>query len=112
MKGKEPATVLGQRLRKARHRANLPQDELGVQIGLDEGTASARMSRYETGIHAPPFGIVVKLAQALQIPTAYFYCEEDDLADLIASWALLTPAEREHIQSMIETMLAAKRDKV
>ena len=46
---KEPATAFGRRLRAARLRADIPQDKLGVKIGLDEGTASVRVSRYETG---------------------------------------------------------------
>ena len=46
----------------------LPQDKLGVMIGLDEGSSSARISRYETGVHEPAFNIACKLAQALQVP--------------------------------------------
>ena len=43
--------VLGHRLRQARKWMGIPQDKLGVAIGLDESTASARISRYETGVH-------------------------------------------------------------
>ncbi|CAJ6792412.1 XRE family transcriptional regulator [Burkholderia pseudomallei] len=109
MTRKEPATVFGRRLRAARQRADIPQDRLGVQIGLDESTASARMSRYETGTHAPPFGIAVKLAQALHLPTAYFYCEDDELADLVLAWVRLPKTERKHIKAMIDAILAGKR---
>ncbi|MDC7707706.1 helix-turn-helix domain-containing protein [Vogesella indigofera] len=87
MARKEPTTVFGRRLREARLRAAIPQDRLGVEIGLDEGTASARISRYETGAHEPPFRIAVRLAQALSVPAAYFYCEDDELADLVLAWA-------------------------
>ncbi|WP_454730870.1 MULTISPECIES: helix-turn-helix domain-containing protein [Cupriavidus] len=108
MTKKEPATLFGRRLREARRRADIPQDRLGVQIGLDEGTASARMSRYETGTHEPPFGIALKLAQALQLPAAYFYCEDDELAELLLAWARLSRKEHSHIKSLIETLLARK----
>jgi transcriptional regulator with XRE-family HTH domain len=108
MKIKEPSTLFGRRLREARRRADIPQDRLGVQIGLDEGTASARISRYETGIHEPSFGIAVKLAQALHLPAAYFYCEDDDLAALVLAWGRLPKSERKHVKALIETRRAAK----
>ncbi|WP_080407090.1 helix-turn-helix domain-containing protein [Burkholderia ubonensis] len=100
----EPSTVFGRRLREARRQAGIPQDRLGVEIGLDEGTASARMSRYETGTHEPPFGIAVKLAQVLRVPAAYFYCEDDGLASLVIAWGRAGRAERKRIRHLIESM--------
>jgi transcriptional regulator with XRE-family HTH domain len=35
----------------------LPQDKLGVLIGIDERSSSARMSRYENGVHEPPIQV-------------------------------------------------------
>jgi transcriptional regulator with XRE-family HTH domain len=61
----------------------IPQDKLGVQIGLDEGSSSARISRYETGEHEPPYTTAQSLAQALKVPVAYLYCDDDQLAELI-----------------------------
>lgn len=104
---KEPTTVLGRRLRAARLRADIPQDRLGVKIGLDEATASVRMSRYETGVHEPPFLIVVKLAHALRVPAAYFYCEDDDLADVVLAWGRLSKAERKRIKPRVIAELVA-----
>jgi transcriptional regulator with XRE-family HTH domain len=105
---KEPTTVFGRRLRAARQRADIPQDRLGVEIGLDEGTASVRVSRYETGVHEPPFGIAVKLAEALSVPAAYFYCEDDELADVVLAWARLSKSERKRIKPLILAKLVAK----
>ena len=76
-------SIFGRRLREARTRVGIPQDKLGVQIGLDEGSSSARISRYETGEHEPPYTTALSLAQALQVPVAYLYCEDDTLAELI-----------------------------
>lgn len=89
-----PSTLFGRRLRAARECAHLPQDRLGVLIGLDEGCSSARISRYETGTHEPPFAIAVSLARVLKIPVAYLYCLEDDLADLILDLGQLTRGRR------------------
>ncbi len=80
---KHPKTVFGRRLRAARERRGLPQDKLGVLIGLDEGCSSARISRYESGVHEPPFPVSERLSKALEIPVAYLYCPDDDVAALL-----------------------------
>lgn len=54
-------------------------------IGLDEGSSSARMSRYESGRHEPPYKVAVRIAEVLQVPVAYFYCDRDDLAELLCA---------------------------
>jgi transcriptional regulator with XRE-family HTH domain len=108
MTTKQPASLFGRRLRDARRRADIPQDQLGVQIGLDEHTASARISRYETGVHEPPFEIALKLAKALHLPAAYFYCFDDDLADLVLAWERLTKLERRHVTALVEATVTRK----
>jgi transcriptional regulator with XRE-family HTH domain len=99
--------IFGRRLREARLRAAIAQDQLGVRIGLDEGTASARMSRYETGVHAPPFGLAIKIAKTLGLPTAYLYCEDDELAKLILAWGLMSKSERKALKVLAEAKLAS-----
>ena len=78
-----PSTVLAKRLRQAREAAGLPQDKLGVLIGLDEGCSSARISRYESGKHQPPLATARLLAKRLNVPLPYLYCEDDLLAEAI-----------------------------
>lgn len=87
----------GLRLRHARRLKGIPQDKLGVAIGLDEGSASARMSRYETGVHEPPYAIAVRLAEVLDIPAAFFYCEDDQLGSLLLIWNQLTEHHRQEL---------------
>ena len=74
---------MGKRLKIARINAGLKQAELGVRAGLDEESASARISSYENEVHAPDFRLVRKIAAVLDVPEAYFYAVEDDLAELI-----------------------------
>jgi transcriptional regulator with XRE-family HTH domain len=95
-------SLFGVRLREARLRAQIPQDKLGVAIGLDETTASARISRYETGVHEPPFGTAALLAKVLDVPTAYFYCESPELAEWVMAWHRLNEADRMRVMSQIE----------
>lgn len=98
---KHPQSLFGLRLRTARERANLPQDRLGVLIGLDEGCSSARISRYETGIHQPPVEVAENLAEVLGVPTAYFYCADDQMAEVLLDLAGFTEAELASIRNSI-----------
>jgi transcriptional regulator with XRE-family HTH domain len=68
MKVIQPKSLFGRRLREARLRTGIPQDKLGVSIGLDEASASARISRYKSEIHAPPFKLVVILNEFSYLP--------------------------------------------
>ena len=81
-------------MRQARERLGLPQDKLGVMIGLDEETASARISRYETGVHEPQIAIARSIAEVLKVPLAYLYCDEEDLASIIEGAARLSAQDR------------------
>ena len=81
----------------ARLAAGLPQDRLGVKAGLDEGTASARISRYESGIHEPNTAFAQRLAFELNIPVAYFYAPDDDLAKLILWFGQLGQKQRKSL---------------
>jgi len=82
LKQRQP-TVFTKRLKEARKLAGIAQDRLGVLIGLDEHTASARMSRYESGIHQPPIQISQLIAEQLSIPLAYLYCDDDRIANML-----------------------------
>jgi len=96
-------SVFARRLREARLRADLPQDRLGVMIGLDEASSSARMSRYETGVHEPPFPIIAKIAKALQVPVAYFFCADDRLAEIMRTYF---SADENTRQAMFDAVIA------
>lgn len=75
------------RLKQARKDRGLSQKQLGILSGMDEFSASARMNQYEKGVHSPDFKTVKALAEVLKVPTAFLYCEEDDLAEQIASFS-------------------------
>jgi len=71
------------RLKEARTNAGLSQKELGIKAGVDEFSASARLNQYERGTHSPDYSIIKSIADVLGVPTAYFFAEEDELAELI-----------------------------
>lgn len=101
-------SVFGRRLREARLRAGIAQEQLGWMIGLDEGCSSARMSRYENGIHEPAHLIVQLLAKVLHVPSAYFYAEDDVLAEWILIFNQLKPADRKALCAQAQEMCEGK----
>lgn len=75
--------MIGKRLRLARVNKGLKQIELGCLAGVDEETASSRVSQYEREVSAPDFALVCRFAAVLDVPEAYFYAVDEDLATLI-----------------------------
>ena len=100
------SNVFGRRLREARESLGIAQDKLGVMIGLDEGCASARMSRYESGIHEPPHSTAQKIAEALNVPPAYLHCEDDDLAELMRSFTQMNASQRKALLNFVRSLSA------
>jgi len=80
---KGPLPVYSRRLREAREAYGISQRALGIEAGLDEFVASTRVNRYETGVHQPDLQTLQHLAAILKLPVAYFYAEDDELAQLI-----------------------------
>lgn len=76
------------RLKEIRTLRGLSQKQLGIEAGIDPSVASPRMNQYERGVHAPDFGTVRHFARVLKVPTAFFYCEEDELATAIRNYLL------------------------
>jgi transcriptional regulator with XRE-family HTH domain len=109
---KHPQSVFGKRLRAARERLAIPQDKLGVAIGIDEGSCSARISRYETGAHAPPFEIAQKLAAVLNVPVSYFYCPQDAMADLLLDLSNLIDSEIQLLRQYAIEIIRKRNGKI
>ncbi|HEY4437210.1 MAG TPA: helix-turn-helix transcriptional regulator [Lelliottia sp.] len=78
--------MIGKRLKLMRVKADLSQIELGQLVGLDEETGSSRISQYEREVNEPGFDLVCKLAEVLDVPEAYFYAVDEDLAVLILQY--------------------------
>jgi transcriptional regulator with XRE-family HTH domain len=78
--------VFGVRLRQARERAGMSQESVATSAGIDEFSASARLSQYETGKHVPRYAIACKLAEVLRVPVSFLYAQEDSVAELLLLW--------------------------
>jgi transcriptional regulator with XRE-family HTH domain len=98
--------IFSSRMKAARKRLGISQTELGVRAGIDEFCASARINQYERGKHSPDFLTVRNLAKVLGVPTAYFYTEDETLAELIVLFGQLRAVERKsllaHVRAICE----------
>lgn len=95
-------SVVARRLKEARTRAGLSQGQLGVEAGMDKFSASARISQYEHGKHMPDLQTLTRLASVLRMPVPFFYCEDADLAELIAKFSAMGKAQRRKVLRLLD----------
>lgn len=89
--------IFCKRLKEARLAAGLSQKKLGIAAGIDEFVASTRINRYEKGVHEADIHTAQKLAQTLNVPLAYFYVENDQLATIVMNFYKLSEEDIENI---------------
>ncbi|MBW5892881.1 helix-turn-helix domain-containing protein [Pectobacterium polaris] len=94
--------IFSQRLKDARLLRGLSQKGLGIAAGIDEFVASARINRYEKGVHEANLVTASRLAEALDVPLAYFYATDDNLAKMILTFAELSAAEQTALLNSLE----------
>ncbi|EKK5503619.1 helix-turn-helix transcriptional regulator [Enterobacter hormaechei] len=98
MKTSNPHNQLfSRRLKEVRLDMALSQKSLGILAGIDEFAASARINRYEKGVHQASIEVVRHLAKVLEVPVAYFYTEDDELASLVRLWPKLDSEKKKNI---------------
>ncbi|MEB1502708.1 MULTISPECIES: helix-turn-helix domain-containing protein [Xanthomonas] len=88
-----PREIVAARLRQARERRGLSQREVGMRMGLDKDTASARISRYESGAMSISLEALFEMAEALEVPPAFLLAGTPGMAD-----AILALGEQSHTQ--------------
>ena len=101
-----PISVVGRRMRSRREELGWSQEKVGVLIGIDESSSRARISRYELGVHEPPVATARLIAEALKVPLAYLFCEDDPTAELLLSLHRLSVRERAARVQQFSDMLA------
>lgn len=94
-------STLSKRLKEARLRAGLSQEQLGLQIGLEPASASTRMNRYELGKRSPDLELVERIAEVLGLPAAYFYAVQDEEAELLRQFNALSVKGKKRIMDVI-----------
>lgn len=86
-----------ERLKQARNKIGVSQRELGIRIGMDESSASGRMNHYEKGRHVPDIQTLKKMADELNVPLNYFFCEDAQSAELAILVASLTVEQKTNL---------------
>ncbi len=95
-------STLTKRLKEARLRAGLSQEQLGIRVGLEPESASTRMNRYELGKREPNLDLIEKIAAELKLPAAYFYAVDDEEAELLMKFSQLSSTKRRQVLELIE----------
>lgn len=95
------ANTFAYRLKIARQAKKLSQKQLGILAGVDESSASARMNQYERGKHLPDFLMMSKIAECLDLPVAYFFANNDELAEAIILFAKLSKENQAYMLSFL-----------
>lgn len=85
------------RLKAARLAAGMTQRQLGEFLDMEPNLASARMTQYEKGQHAPNYQMLKRLSQVLDVPVPYFFCEDDTMAELLLELHKLDQKELESL---------------
>lgn len=94
-------SVIAERLKEARTRAGISQKQLGVMAGIDAFSASPRINQYERGKHEPDLRTLARLAAVLEVPVAYFYCEDPELAQVVAGFSRLRKGDRKKVLALL-----------
>lgn len=85
-------------------RKELTQQQLGELLGLEPNNASARMNQYERGKHKPDYDTLKRIADALGVPVAFFYCEDKLDAEIVAAMHQLAPEQKQKLLAVIEAL--------
>lgn len=91
------------RLKQARIAKGLSQKALGIAAGIDEFVASTRINRYEKGVHEVNIETAQLLANVLEVPLAYLYTADNELAELMLLFLQLSQNERSDLLKQLQS---------
>jgi transcriptional regulator with XRE-family HTH domain len=92
------------RLKAARTAKGFSQQGLGLRLGMDDNTASARMNQYERGKHTPDYQTLKRMADELGVPVSYFFCEDELSAEFTHLFGRLTDGQKRTVIAVIKEM--------
>lgn len=94
--------IFAKRLAEARKRAGFSQAQLGVLAGMEPEVASPRVNQYERSVHEPRAEMAQKLAEALNVPVAFLYTEDEMLAKLLLRRNDLSKTQKRDMVKQVE----------
>lgn len=94
--------IFGTRLKALRLERGLSQKHLGILAGIDEFVASTRINRYEQAVHRADYSVAQRLAESLNAPAAYFYADDENLAEMLLIYHRTSMKKKREILKFIE----------
>jgi transcriptional regulator with XRE-family HTH domain len=80
----------------------ISQEALATSAGIDEFSASARISQYETGKHVPRYAIACRLAEVLAVSVSFLYAKDEETAQMLILWQDASSAARQRALTALE----------
>ncbi|UKE46223.1 helix-turn-helix transcriptional regulator [Xanthomonas translucens pv. cerealis] len=99
-----PRDVVAARLCQARDLRGLSQRDVGVRMGLDKDTASARISRYESGAMSISLESLFEMAKALEVPPAYLLASSASMADAVLALGEQSDFQQEELVRALQAL--------
>ena len=84
----------------------LSQRALGALMDKDndKNRGAVLVNRYEQQVNQADMSKAAELASALDVPVAYLFAEDDDLAAVILAFAKLPAGERQRMREELERL--------
>lgn len=73
---------------------DVSQRALGAAIGMTKKNGSTRINRYEQQTSRADMDTAAELAEALDVPLAYLFADNEELAEWILAFGKLDPETR------------------
>ncbi|CTP87357.1 hypothetical protein XTPLMG728_1534 [Xanthomonas translucens pv. poae] len=75
-----------------------------MQMGLDKDTASARISRYESGAMSISLESLFELAKALEVPPAFLLASTPGMADAILALGEQSQSRQDQLAKVLVSL--------
>lgn len=92
------------RLIQARQLRGLSQRALGDLMGLGKQKGSSRINRYEHQVTAIGFDNLEKLAEILEVPSAYLLAESAEMADAILALSRISASRQAELAELMKAL--------
>lgn len=73
---------------------------------MDASVASPRINQYERGKHVPNTAVLGQVGKQLNVPIAYFYANDDDLALLIVGYHRASASRRDKLSQAAKVIFS------
>mgnify|MGYP000509858605 CR=1 FL=1 len=66
------------------------------------------MNHYEKGRHTPDLQTLKRIAEELDVPLNYFFCETEEMANFVAMLHQLTPKQKSKVMKLLSEEVSNK----